>query len=139
VNVTIADTSTGYVLDVDNSGTSAGTLIGTWPSDNSSAQRWHLVLQPDGSYVMYSELMDMSEGLDINTNPNIYSGNTITTMQAYRGQSDMRWTAVYTGPGKYELRSRYNGQCLQGAGQGVANATSACNASNAHQLWTITG
>jgi hypothetical protein len=139
VNVLITDTSSGLVLDVDNSGTAVGTLIGTWGADSTAAQRWHLVLQPDNSYVIYSEIMDMHEGLDINTDPNQYSGNTITTMQNYTGNSHMRWTAVYLGSGKYQLKNRYNGQCLQGAGQGVANATVACNSSNAHQVWTITG
>jgi hypothetical protein len=140
VNVEIADSDDGLVLDVDNSGTSAGTLVGTWSADNSAAQHWHLVLQPNGSYVIYTELMDMKQALEINTNANDYGGNTITTLQPYAGGASMQWTAKYLGSGKYELVSKYNGKCLQGAGQGVANATATCTAGDAHQAWTfVTG
>jgi hypothetical protein len=139
VNVEIADSDDGLVLDVDNSGTSAGTLVGTWSADNSSAQHWHLVLQPNGTYVIYTELMDMKEGLEINTDASDFNGNTVTTLQAYSGSAAMQWTAKSLGSGKYELVNKDNGQCLQGAGQGVANATAACTAGDAHQAWTVTG
>ena len=137
VNVEIADSDDGLVLDVDNSGTSSGTLVGTWSADNTAAQHWHLVLQPNGSYVIYTELMDMKQGLEINTDANDYGGNTITTLQPYAGNASMQWTAKYLGSGKYELISRYNGKCLQGAGQGVANATATCTSGDAHQAWTF--
>ena len=140
VNVQIADSENGLVIDVDNSGTAAGTLVGTWAADNTTAQHWHLVLQPNGSYVIYTELMDLKEGLEINTNANDYSGDAVTTLQAYDNDAQMQWTAKYLGSSdKYELVNNYNGQCLMGGGQGVANATTTCDTSDAHQAWTITG
>jgi hypothetical protein len=137
--VAIADSDNGLVLDVDNSGTSAGTLVGTWTSDDTAAQHWHLVLQPNGSYVIYSELMDLKEGLEINTNANDYSGDTVTTLQSYADDAAMQWDVKYLGSDKYELINSYNGQCLMGGGKGVANATTTCDTSDAHQAWTITG
>ena len=138
-DVQIADSANGLVLDVDNSGTTSGTLVGTWSVDGTPAQHWHLVAQPNGSYVVYSELADLKEGLEINTDANDFNGNTATTLQSYTGNTSMQWTAKYLGSNKYELVSGYNGQCLTGAGQGVANATIACDTSDAHQAWTITG
>ena len=129
----------GLVMDVDNSGTATGTLVGTWSADGTAAQHWHLVLQPNGTYVIYTELMDLKEGLEINTNANDYSGNTITTLQSYSGSSAMQWTAKSRGSGKYELVNKDKGQCLQGGGQGVADATTTCETTNAHQAWTIAG
>jgi hypothetical protein len=139
VNVQIADSDNGLVIDVDNSGTTAGTLVGTWAADKTPAQHWHLVLQPNGSYVIYTELMDLKEGLEINTNANDYSGDAVTTLQAYDNDAQMQWMAKYLGSDKYELVNDYNGQCLMGGGQGVANATTTCDTSDAHQAWTITG
>jgi len=136
--VLITDSDDGLVLDVDNSGTSTGTLVGTWSADGTSAQHWHLVLQPDGYYVIYSELMDLKEGLQINTDASLYSGNTVTALETYNDEATMRWTTRYLGSDKYELVSQDNGQCLTGGGQGVANATAACDTSDAHQAWTIT-
>jgi Ricin-type beta-trefoil lectin domain-like len=138
VNVEITDTDDRLVLDVDNSGTSAGTLVGTWAVDNTTAQHWHLVAQPNGTYVIYSELADLKEGLEINTNANEYGGDTVTTLHSYDDNAAMRWTAKYLGSNEYELINNDNGQCLTGGGQGVANATTTCNASNAHQAWTLT-
>ena len=138
VNVEITDTDDRLVLDVDNSGTSAGTLVGTWAVDNTTAQHWHLVAQPNGTYVIYSELADLKEGLEINTNANDYSGGTVTTLQSYEDNAAMQWTVKYLSSNEYELVNTYNDQCLTGGGQGVANATSTCNTANAHQAWTLT-
>jgi hypothetical protein len=138
VNVSIADASEGLLLDVENAQTAVGTLIGMWPDDNTAAQRWHLVLQPDGAYVVYTELMDLHEGLEINTDPNKYGGNTITTVQSDTGDPQMQWTLKYLGSNKYELVSRYDGKCLRaGAGQGIAAAATTCVTSDANQAWTI--
>ena len=139
VDVQIADSDDQLVLDVDNSGTTAGTLVGTWSVDNTAAQHWHLVAQPNGSYVIYSELADLKLGLEINTNANDFNGDTATTLQSYDDNVAMQWTAKYLGSGKYELINSYNGQCLTSGGQGVANATLGCNTSDAYQAWTITG
>jgi Ricin-type beta-trefoil lectin domain-like len=138
VNVEITDMDDRLVLDVDNSGTSAGTLVGTWAVDNTTAQHWHLVAQPNGTYVIYSELADLKVGLEINTNANDYSGGTVTTLQSYDDDAAMQWTVKYLSSGEYELVNNYNGQCLTGGGQGVANATSTCSTSNTHQAWTLT-
>jgi Ricin-type beta-trefoil lectin domain-like len=138
VNVEITDMDDRLVLDVDNSGTSAGTLVGTWAMDNTTAQHWHLVAQPNGTYVIYSELADLKEGLEINTNANDYSGGAVTTLQSYDDDAAMQWTVKYLSSDEYELINSYNGQCLTGGGQGVANATSTCNTSNTHQAWTLT-
>jgi Ricin-type beta-trefoil lectin domain-like len=138
VNVEITDMDDRLVLDVDNSGTSAGTLVGTWAVDNTAAQHWHLVAQPNGTYVIYSELANLKEGLEINTNAKDYSGGTVTTLQSYDDDAAMQWTVKYLSSNEYELVNNDNGQCLTGGGQGVANATSTCNASNAHQAWTLT-
>jgi Ricin-type beta-trefoil lectin domain-like len=138
VNVEITDMDDRLVLDVDNSGTSAGTLVGTWAVDNTTAQHWHLVAQPNGTYVIYSELADLKDGLEINTNANDYSGGTVTTLRSYDDDAAMQWTVKYLSSDEYELVNSYNGQCLSGGGQGVANATSTCNTSNTHQAWTLT-
>lgn len=139
VDVQIADSDDKLVIDVDNSGTSAGTLVGTWAVDNTPAQHWHLVAQPNGSYVIYSELADLKLGLEINVNTDDYKGDTVTTLQPYDGAAAMQWTAKYLGAGEYELINAYNGQCLTSGGQGVSNATIGCDTSDAYQAWTITG
>ena len=84
----------------------------------------------------------MKQALEININANDYGSNTMQPPhEPYRFySSSMQWTAKYLGSGKYELVSKYNGKCLQGAGQGVANATATCTAGDAHQAWTfVTG
>ena len=139
VDVQIADSDDRLVIDVDNSGTTAGTLVGTWAVDDTPAQHWHLVAQPNGSYVIYSELADLKLGLEINVNADDYNGDTVTTLQPYDGDAAMQWTAKYLGSGKYELVNAYNGQCLTSGGQGVSNATIGCDTSDAYQAWTITG
>jgi hypothetical protein len=137
VNVVITDTDDGLVLDVDNSKTAAGTLVGTWPSDDTTAQRWHLVRQPGGRYVVYSELTDLHEGLEISTDPEKFNGNRVTTLQPYEDDPRMRWTARYLGSGRYELVNQEDGQCLTGSGQGLAVATAACDSADAHQAWSF--
>ncbi|HEV2635924.1 MAG TPA: RICIN domain-containing protein [Actinocrinis sp.] len=139
-NVLITDTADGFVLDLADSGTTAGTLIGTWAADGTKAQRWHLVNEPgNGGYAIYSELTDLTFGLEANTNPADFGGNPVTTLQPRGSTPDKRWTAQYVRPGIYELINHANGQCLQGAGQGVADATATCDSSNNHQLWKIAG
>jgi hypothetical protein len=138
VDVEITDMDDRLVLDVDNSGTSAGTLVGTWAVDNTTAQHWHLAAQPNGTYVIYTELADLKKGLEINTDASDYSGDTVTTLQPYDDDAAMQWSLKYLSSNDYELVNNDNGQCLTGGGQGVANATATCSTSNAHQAWTFT-
>lgn len=92
------------VLDVSSGSRSNGANVQLWSSNGSGAQKWNVMRQSDGSYVIQN--CRSKKNLDV-LNAQGVSGSNVQQW-ASNGNSAQRWYVSYAGNGGFELRSALN-------------------------------
>ena len=115
--------SNNVVLDVSNAGKSDGTNVQVWEDNNTSAQRWQLARQSDGSYkiknINSNKYLDVSNaGTRDGSNVQIWNNNNTCAQ---------KWNIVTSGDG-YRLVSACSGNSLD-----ISNGT--IRSSSNVQIW----